>query len=169
MTKATKSHVEPKPKAAPPVAPKPDPALAPAVKGVGPGELPDSQKTKTAQAAALTRWALVKALPVELQKEFTELPIAVALDLLSKMREACEVAAKVINQRMTEESNKTECETCHGLKRGRDWRMIKPVRDNQTGTIANIFFCCDTCIVLYNQKHQGVAAISDRGMKNGRA
>lgn len=137
--------------------------------GVTEGELPASPQSKLAQQAANVRWALFKALPVEIEDRFRGIPIAEALEDLSKMRNCCEVAAKVINQRMTEETNLTKCTTCNGTKKGRDWRMVKPVRVPGSLTLQNLYFCSDVCIVLYNQKTQGVAAISDRGMSRGSA
>jgi hypothetical protein len=144
-------------KAKPEIDPKPEP------------EQPEeSPRSRYARAAVQARWAAEKASEEDLREHVRALDRQGMMAYLDKLRTACEVVAKEVNQRLCEEIPETVCETCGGAKKGQ-WRLIKPIRNHRLGTLENLYFCSDVCIVMYNQKTQGIAAIPDRGMSRGSA
>lgn len=123
-------------------------------------------------SAANARWATETAAVDDLTKLFSEgLELEEGLQLLAQMRKHCEIAAKILEARRTADTNQ-RCKTCDKSleelqKEGRpirDWRMIRPRRDNRTNTVYTEVFCSDVCIALENKVTHGVANVSDQGM-----
>lgn len=103
----------------------------------------------------------------ELKRIFTEISIEDGLQLLAKMRQNCELAARTIEERRTAETLDTACKGCGITKRqmgNRNWRMVRPAYDRASGGYTTDYFCSDVCIIAENKRKHGVAAMSDRGM-----
>lgn len=132
----------------------------------GPPSLTSAAATELARA----RWATESEYESEVREHFAAAPLEEALSLLARMRARCELAAREIERRRTEETQNTACAVC-GVKRSqlgnRNWRMVSPRRDPQTGTIYTDYFCSDACIIESNRRKHGIAAMSDRGMLPG--
>lgn len=125
-------------------------------------------RSKYARAAVQARWAAEKATDEELRIHVRSLDRHAMMTFLDKLRNACEIVAKEVNQRLCEETPETKCETCGGPRKGAQWRMLTTRREGPM-VIRNVYFCSDVCIVIWNQKQTGVAGISDRGMSRGSA
>lgn len=115
-------------------------------------------------AAVKSRWAAEKATENDLRQLFAQIAIDEGMQLLAKMRQNSEIAAQVLNQRITGDAAREKCKTCDGPMKGRDWMLRRPHRDPTTQGIITDVFCCVSCVALENQKTQGVLAVSDRGM-----
>ncbi len=116
--------------------------------------------------AIRARWAAEAENEQLLEAYFQDVEIDEGLALIARMRKNQDMAAKIINTRITSgaEENKAKCATCGGSKKGRDWCLRRPYRDQTTLLIQTKYFCSVVCVALENQKTQGVAAVSDRGL-----
>lgn len=125
---------------------------------------PESQQ----QAAVKSRWAFEKATEQEIVQQFSYIKIDEGLQILAKMREQCELAAKTLNQRITSDDASAKCTYCDAPRpKSGHWRLTRTKRDPDTGQIRNYFFCSEACVVLQNKKEQGVGGLPDRGMIRG--
>lgn len=136
--------------AAPALAPIPAPALAEQPIG-------KMSRSESASHAAKSRWASEEATETEVRELFSELPTEEAVQLLSKMRINCDIAATAINNKMTADSKYDLCHTC-GKRQptNRNWAMIKVVKHPVMRKDYNIFFCTNACVAMENIKKQGV-------------
>lgn len=119
-----------------------------------------------AKQAINARWAAESATADELKELFTDIPLEDGLTLLVRMRNNCEVAARILEARRTSTENQ-HCKTCNKTLEEagiRMWRLNRPRRDNKTGTIYVEYFCSDVCIALENKLEHGVAVVSDQGV-----
>lgn len=144
---------------------------------LGAGDKPSSKRPETkhsgdftsesASKAATDRWERYKLPELELHEFFSKQPVESCLELLAKMRSDCELAAKLLNDRITADNESTCCKVCKGPKKGGQWAMVKPWKDPKTGTMGNDYLCDYICVAKYNQdkQGQGVGMISDRGGK----
>lgn len=126
--------------------------------------------TKGARELVRARWATESAVRDDLKSTFEDIEMEKGLSLLARMRDMCELAARTLEKRRTEETDNTACVICKVTKKklgNRNWRMVRPRRDTRTGTMYTDYFCSDACIVEENRQKYGVAAMSDRGMLPG--
>lgn len=150
---------------------------------------PDPASTTTATAAAeierngdgtvtpsgarelvRARWATEAATREDLQRLFDTIDMEEGLSLLARMREMCELAARSIERRRTEETDKTACYICGVTKKklgARNWRMVTTKQDPKTGTMFTIYLCSDACYIGWNKQKYGMSAAPDRGMLPG--
>jgi len=123
-----------------------------------------------ASELARARWLTDNATREDVVDFFTTCEMEAGLSQLARMREVCELAARTIEKRRTEETEKTACAVCGVTKKqlgNRNWRMIAPRKDDKTGTLFTIYLCSDACVIADNKKKYGIAAMSDRGMLPG--
>jgi hypothetical protein len=123
-----------------------------------------------ARALVQARWATEQAAKDDLVTMFTDCEIEDGMALLARMREMCELAARTLEKRRTEETENTKCSICGVTKKklgNRNWRMVKPKRDPKTLVLVTEYFCSDACIVEGNRREHGISAMSDRGMLPG--
>jgi len=132
-------------------------------------------KAKASAAASIlayARWATEAEYDTEVREFFSTIDIEEGFVLLAKMRARCELAARTIEIRRTQETLDTACLMCHTTKRqlgNRNWRMVRPRKDSATGAFITEYFCSDACIVEENRRKHGIAAMTDRGMLPGDA
>lgn len=139
-----------------------------APKEVVPPYTPVKRKYTPLKAPVMARWATETEVEEDLKNKFESLSLEEALSLLVRMRHNCETAAKIIERRRCEETDKTACLTCGVTRKqlgSRNWRMVRPRRDQSTGTLVTEYFCSDVCIIADNKKKYGIAAMPDRGMQ----
>src|SRR5437762_13375626 len=70
-----------------------------------------SPRSRYARAAVQVRWAAEKASDEELREHVRAMDKQGMLTYLDKLRTACEIVAKEVNQRLCEETPATVCET----------------------------------------------------------
>lgn len=160
--------------ATPHLTPEPDDIESPLDPPVPAIERHDNGQVASSDAArklVRARWATEAAVRDDLTAMFETIDMAEGLQLLAHMREMCELAARAIEKRRTEETNNTACCVCGVTKLqlgNRNWRMVRPRRDATTMTLYTDYFCSDACIIEDNRKRMGIAAMSDRGMIGGK-
>ena len=126
---------------------------------------------EAARKLVRARWATEQAVRDDLTALFETIDMAEGLELLAHMREMCELAARAIEKRRTEETANTACVICGVTKAqmgNKNWRMVTSHRDPKTGTMFTDYFCSDMCVIEKNRQKYGVAAMSDRGMSGGK-
>lgn len=114
------------------------------------------------------RWAAEQATEEELREMFQQIDMEKGLELLARMRKNCEVAARALEARRTS-GDDAHCKTCNKTLAEaniRDWRLRRPRRDTDTGTLYVEHFCSDVCIALDNKLVHGIAVVSDRGIES---
>lgn len=135
----------------------------------------NGDKAKASLAASVlaqARWATEAEHDAEVQAFFSTIDLDEGFVLLAKMRRRCELAARAIETRRTQETLDTACLMCGTTKRqlgNRNWRMVRPRKDAATGAFITEYFCSDACIVEENRRKHGIAAMQDRGMLPGDA
>lgn len=125
-----------------------------------------------ARALVQARWLTEAASREDLVSFFNDCSIEEGLAHLARMREMCELAARTIEKRRTEETQNTACCICGVTRRklgNRNWRMVAPRKDAKTQTIFTDYYCSDACVVEGNRRKYGMAAMQDRGMLPGDA
>ena len=128
---------------------------------------PIKQQARAIQA----RWAGEAAAEEELRQHFLTIPLEKALPLLDKMRKNCELAGKILNERINVPEIQ-KCKTCGKTydqliksQRMRDWFLNRPHYDPKDRNIILVdHFCSAACVSLENNRTQGVRGIADRGM-----
>lgn len=139
---------------------------AKAAKKVEPETKANGSETDSQQSTAIkARWASEKAGEQDLRQTFAQIAIEEGMQMIAKMRGNTEIAAQVLNQRITGDAAREKCKTCGGeRKNNKDWILRRPYRDHTTQQIVTECFCSMTCVALENQKKQGTYGVSDRGM-----
>lgn len=101
------------------------------------------------------RWDATRADENSIRRRYkSELTIEAALAELAQLRRLCEMAGYEINQRLNHVDQK--CASCGNPMDGRRApTMIEPVRDPETGTISNNFYCSIICVQRRNMKKLG--------------
>src|SRR6476661_8488874 len=131
-----------------------------------------ARASAAASILAHARWATESEFDAEVRDFFSTVDLEEGFVLLAKMRARCELAARTIEIRRTQETLDTACLMCNTTKRqlgNRNWRMVRPRKDSATGAFITEYFCSDACIVEENRRKHGIAAMSDRGMLPGDA
>lgn len=101
------------------------------------------------------RWDATRADENSIRRRYkSELTVEAALAELAQLRRLCETAGYEINQRLNHVDQK--CASCGNPMDGRRApTMIEPVRDPETGTISNNFYCSIICVQRRNMKKLG--------------
>lgn len=121
----------------------------------------------SAREAVRARWATETDVQSDLEALFSTIEMAEGLALLERMRKNCELAARTIEKRRTEETLDTACYICETTKRqlgNRPWRMVTSFREVATGTWRTVYLCNDMCVIQWN-KRKGIDGIPDRGVQ----
>lgn len=121
----------------------------------------------SAREAVRARWATETEVQADLEALFSTVEMAEGLALLERMRKNCELAARTIEKRRTEETLDTACFICDTTKRelgNRPWRMVTSFREVATCTWRTVYLCNDMCVIQWN-KRKGIDGIPDRGVQ----
>lgn len=128
-------------------------------------------KGKNGSKAIQARWAGEQATEEDLRDFFLSLPIEKAMTLLGKMRKNCEIAGKIMNERINVPEVQ-KCATC-GItwqdfiktSRKSDWFLNRPHYHKEDRNIIVVdHYCSAACVSYANNETQGVRGIADRGM-----
>lgn len=123
-----------------------------------------------ARQAVRARWATEQASDDDLTALFSTIAIDDGMALLARMRQTCELAARTLERRRTEETLDTQCKICETTKRdlgNRQWRMTTSFREPRTQSWETIYLCSDMCVIQWN-KRKGMDGIPDRGVAGTR-
>lgn len=117
-------------------------------------------RPESASNAAKARWAGEEKEEAAILQQFDKLSVQDGLEVLARMRHNTEVAARIINDKIAKEGKSTRCCMCKGAQLpGRQWTMVKPVRNPATQGYSNLYFCRPECVARYNHQQQGVHAV----------
>ena len=109
----------------------------------------------TMTALVEMRWDATRADEHQIRDRYgAKLTVEEALAELARLRRLCEMAAYEINQRLNHVDQK--CASCGNLMDGRrPPTMIEPVRDLDTGTMSNNYYCSILCVQKRNLRKLG--------------
>jgi hypothetical protein len=98
-------------------------------------------------------WMMRDAKEAEVRTAFEEMLLPEALELLAACRKNIEIAAKIINQRITAPGDNEKCTGCGGPPKKRDpqrgtplWVMQGSAMDRDTGLMVPYRFCDVFCV-----------------------
>lgn len=128
----------------------------------------EDPRSTLARKAVQARWATESEVQADLVALVNSLSMEDALQLVYRMRQNCELAAKTYEARRLAAETEQQCTTC-GKTRAQMglhvWRMQTYRIDPKTQTKFPVQFCSDVCVIDWNRKNTGVAAMSDRGVQ----
>jgi len=124
----------------------------------------------SAAAATVTAaWLSLTATELEVRKYFKSIPVASGLEMLTKMRKQCDMAAETLQGRM-DESNTERCtgcgktlEECHKSQ----WIMMGSDMDADTGVPVPYRFCGPLCVRERNRKNMLPKELRDQKRFDG--